>query len=798
MIKNLLKTGLRILWHHRAHSFINILGLSLGLASCILIYMFVKNETSYDNHHSKKNRIYRIVSELNLGGEDTKTGLSSYMLSPTLKKDYPEVEEAVRLMPIGKQTVWIDDKPFQFTDNFMADTGFFFLFDYEFIEGDPKTCLMEPRSVVINSEVAQKIFGQESGNIGKTIKYSRQSYTVKAVVKDIKNNSHLYFNTLTSLNSIQEGLKMQLENDWFYMAQYNYVLFKNENDAKGFETKLKQINEKYINPWLKIVNSEGKLTYYLQALPDLHFNIEFPSGHTKTGNKSYIYIFSILAFFILGIACINYINLATASSSKRAKEIGIRKTSGANSVELFYQFIIESIMTVLFAMFVAFIWVYLLIPVFNQITDKSLGLSTEISFWLQVPLLVLVIGIIAGAYPAFYLSRLEPALVLKSNKLPGGFNNWFKKSLVLLQFIIALVFMICTSGIYSQMSFLKNADLGFKKDQVLAISLPVIDSSFASKFEVVKQELSSKPFIKEIALSNNIPGNPVGMLLHLVEQPGEKNIEKGIDYMIVSHEYLNLLKIPIINGRNFSKQYITDDTAAFIVNEKAIKTYGWKNPFQTVLENGFGHKGKIIGVVKDFHYKSLHEEIQPLVIMLGGKMQGSLLVSIEAGKESESIKHVEEIFGKYSKKYPLEYFFLDDNFNKLYKNEDRLMKLFSIFSIISLILSCLGLYALITYSLEQKIKEIGIRKVMGAGILDIIISINKEYFILYLIACCIAIPGSYLLLANWLQNFASRINIDLLIFALPVLAGFILVGSTLIIKTYLKANENPVNSLRYE
>jgi putative ABC transport system permease protein len=786
------------MWHHRSHSIINILGLSVGLASCLMIYLYVNNESNYDQHHSKKNRIFRIVSSLNLGGEDTKTGLSSYMLSTTLKKDYPEVEESIRVMPIGKQTVWVDENPFQFTDNFMGDTGFFKVFDYEFIEGDPNTCLTEPKSVVINSEVAIKLFGSETGNIGKLIKYSRQSYQVKAVIKDIKNNSHLYFNTLTSLNSIQEGLRLQLENDWFYMAQYNYVLLRSESDAEGFDLKLKEVVEKYIKPWLKIVNSEGQLSYYKQALPELHFNNEFHSGHTKTGNKSYIYIFSILAIFILSIACINYINLATAASSKRAKEIGIRKTSGAYSGELFYQFILESILTVTISFFVAIVWIYLLLPLFNQITEKSFQFEFQLSYLYQIPLLILLIGTIAGIYPAMYLSKLEPMLVLKSNKMPGGFSSIIKKALVVLQFIIALVFMICTHLIYRQMQFIKNAELGFQKEQVISVSLPVADSSFANKFEVIQQKLKANPNVKKIALSSNLPGNPVGMLLHVIEQPGKKNSEKGIDYMMVSHEYLDLLEIPVIKGRNFSKEYINDDTAAFIVNEKAIKTYSWNHPFEITLENGFGHKGKIIGVIKDFHYKSLHEEIQPMVLMLGAKMQGNLLIRIEKGSEKECIQLIESVFGKYSKKYPLEYFFLDDNFNKLYKNEDRLMKLFSIFSIISLILCCLGLYALLTYTLEQKVKEIGIRKVMGAGIRQIIYIINKEYIYLFITALMVSVPGSYYLGSLWLEEFANRIDLNHLIFLIPGLICLIVSGITLVLKTYFVANENPVNSLRYE
>lgn len=793
-----LKSLLRVLWFNRFTSFINVFGLSIGIASCLFIYLYVQNELSYDQQHTKKNRIYRVVTDLMLGGEETKSGLSSFMLSPTLKSDYPAIEEAIRVMPVNKQTMWVDEKPFQFKDNLMSEAAFFTIFDYDFIEGDPKTALAEPQSVVITDEVALKMFGTTYGLIGKMIKYARQSYKVTGVVKDVENNSHIYFNTILSLSSMSPQLESTLRNDWFYLAQANYLLFKNEADAIGFEAKLAQLRDKYIVPWLKQVNTEGKITYHLESLTSIHLKGEYPTGFIKTGNKKYIYIFAILALFILLIACINYINLSTATANKRAKEIGVRKTAGANNADLFFQFILESLIIASIAIGIALVWMHLLLPLFNQITDKSLHIPYSWSMLFILLGMAIGIGLLAGSYPAIYLSSLKPSLVLKSNRLPKGFASWIRTSLVVLQFFIAMLFLICTTVIYKQMHFMKNANLGFNKDQVLVVSVPVPDTSFVNKFEIVKQELLQNPQIKSIAITSNIPGMPVGTLLNAIETPDHQRIEKGIDYMFVSHDFLKIMEIPLLLGRDFNKEFVTDDTAAFIINETAVKTYGWKEPLNYTIENGFGHKGKIIGVVKDFNYKSLHEPIQPLVIMVGAKLQGNLLIKVQEGSEAASIQYVEGIWSKYSKRYPMEYFFLDDNFNKQYRNEERMMQLFTIFTIISLLLSCLGLYALVTYNLEHRIKEIGIRKVMGASVKDIVLILVKEYSLLLGIAVLLAVPLAYYFMNKWLLDFASRISLSPWLFILATLATIIIALLTVCIKTIKAASASPVESLRYE
>lgn len=790
--------SLRILWYHRFHTIINVIGMVAGITSCLFIYLYVQNEWSYDTHHSKKERVFRVVSEMSMGGEEDKVGLSSYMLAPGLKQDYPEVEEAIRVMPVGEQTMWVDEKPFRFKDNLMSDTGFFHIFDYEFIEGNPHKALEKPQSVVITDNIATLLFGTSTGVIGKLIKYARQTYTVTGVVKDVQNNSHLYFNTLLSINSLHPQMENNLRNDWFYLAQTNYVLLKAGTDTTGFDAKLAQFRDKHVTPWLKIVNTTGNITYHLQPLPSIHFSTEYPATYTKSGNKLYTYIFSILALFILLIACFNYINLATAAAAKRSKEIAIKKTSGAQPRSLFVQFMMESMLIISFAFVLSIGCLYMLMPLFNQITGKSLTVNWSPSLVSVLLLGTLAIGFISGAFPAFYLSKLQPTLLLKSNKLPGALSSWLRKSLVTLQFAIAILFITSTFIIYAQMNYLKEADMGFEKKNLMVVNVPYPDTAFVNKFEVIKQELLQHTDITQIALTNSIPGNPTGTLLHTIETPTHQTEEKAIHYMTVSSDFLPLLQIPVIEGRNFDPTIESDDTAAFIINEQAVKTFGWEQPLGYHLENGLGYRGKVIGVIRDFNYRSLHDPIEPLIIMVGGRIQGNLLIKITPGKEKEVIAYTQQLWEKYSKRYPFDYYFVDDNFQKLYQNEERLMKLFTVFSVISLVISCLGLFALVTYSLEQKTKEIGIRKVMGATVWNIVFIMGKEFFALFIIATVFTVPLAYYYMNQWLQDFAHRITLSPTPFAVSLLGIASICWLTITIQTFKAASANPVNSLRYE
>lgn len=789
---------LRILWRNRFTTFINVFGLAVGLCACLLIYIYVENELSYDQHHSKKDRIYRVSSEITLTGQTDKFGYSSFMLSPTLKQDYPEVEEAVRVMPLKKQTMWVENVPFQFEDNLMSDEGFFRIFDYEFLEGNPATALTEPGSAVITDEVAQKLFGNTTNVLGKTIQFTRRPYKVTAVVKDVKNNSHLYFNTLLSINSIAPALEQQLSTDWFYMRQTNYLLFKTTSQGKTFGPKLVQFKEKHINPWLKENTLQANLKYHMQPLTDLHFDKEFQDGYTKGGNKSYLYIFACVAVFILLIACINYLNMATATAAKRAKEIGIRKTAGADSRTLFWQFMGESNLTAMGAILLAVLLSILAIPYFNTLADKNLSFPLSGSVALVLLGFLLFTGFVAGAYPAFVLSRMQPVTVLKSQKTKGGSGQWLRQFLVGFQFFISVGFILCTIVVFSQLYFLKNTDMGFNKDQILVMRVPAADSSFVGRFEVVKQELSQNPNILKIAGSSAIPGELSGQLFHFIEMPDHQKIEKTINIMLVSHDFIDMMGLKIKQGRNFTREMKTDDSSAFILNETAVKEFGWKDPFSPTISNGFGYNGHVIGVVNDFNFQSLHKAIEPVVMVLDRNINGNLLIKIKAGKEKETLAFVENIWKKYSRKFPTEYTFLDENFNKYYRSEEKMMTLFGWFSVLNILISCLGLYALITFILEQKVKEIGIRKVLGAGLSNLVFVISKDFVRLIGIAALMALPLSAWAMHRWLQDFAHRISLEIWMFLAALILVLVISIITMLAKIYPAAQANPSKSLRTE
>jgi putative ABC transport system permease protein len=789
---------LRILWRNRFTTFINVFGLAIGLCACLLIYIFIDNELGYDQHHSKKDRIYRISSEITLSNQTDRFGYSSFMFSPTVKKDYPEIEEAIRVMPVRKQTMWVENQPFQFENNFMSDPGFFHVFDYQFLEGNPELALVEPGSAVINTTVAKTLFGVERNVLGKVIQYARRSYKVTGVVEDQPNNSHLYFNTLLSINSISPQLEQQLTNDWFYMMQTNYILFRKAENAQGFEQKLVQFKEKHINPWLKENALQANLKYYLEPLTSIHLSDKFQDGYSKTGNPSYLYIFGCVAIFILLIACINYLNMATATASKRAKEIGIRKTSGADSGVLFWQFIGESGLIALAAILIALILVFVSIPYFNTLADKPLSFPINGKILLVLLLFLGFIGFAAGAYPAFYLSRLQPLAVLKSQKAKVGSGQWLRQILVGFQFFISVGFILCTIVVFSQLYFLKNTDTGFDKDQILVLRVPGNDSSLVSQFEVVKQELLQNPNISKMAGSSALPGELSGQLFHFIEMADHQKVEKTINIMQVSHDFVDMLGLKVVMGRNFSRSFKTDDTAAFLINEAAMQQFGWKDPFSPSISNGFGYNGHVVGVVKNFHYASLQSPIEPLVMVLDRKINGNLLLKIKAGKAAETVAFVEQIWKKYSRKFPTEYFFLDENFNKYYRKEEKMMTLFGWFSLLNIFISCLGLYALITFSLEQKVKEIGIRKVLGASLSNLVFVTSKDFFRLIGIAALLSLPVAAWAMHRWLEDFASGISLEWWMFLGSLVLVLLISSLTMLAKIFPAAQANPTDSLRTE
>ncbi|MFX3626034.1 MAG: ABC transporter permease [bacterium] len=798
MIKNYLITALRNIYKNKVVSFINIFGLSVGISSCILIFLYVNNELSYDRHHTKADRIYRITSTLNLSGQNDNLTYSSYMLTPTLKENYPEVDKAVRLSPLPKLTLWYKEKVFQVEKIYFTDPEYFEIFDYEFLHGNPKTALQEPQTIVITDKLAQTLFGSPDDALGKMIRFTRQSYKVTGVYKHRPDISHITPTGFISISSMPKSLKEALEKDWFYMAQTNYVLFKQKIDTKAFEDKLAAFVDKTIVPWLKSENVNGSITYKLQAVEDIRLNSsDYKHEYANISNKSNIVIFSSIGFLILVIACINYLNLATARSAKRSREVGIRKTAGASRGQLFLQFIGESLLTVLFSLVVALCFVELLLPAFNYLSGKSLSLNFSLGFVGALIAGALVVGIFSGLYPAWFLSSFKPVKVLKSGQIPGSGSAIFRKGLVTLQFAIAVFMISCTLIVYGQMQYMKSKDPGFDNQRLLAFKTPAADTAFMEKFDIMKAELLANPKIEKVSSASQVPGEFGGKILQYTNYNGKAE-EKLMNIYWIDEEFLDMMKIPLIKGRNFIKESKTDDTAAFLVNQAAVREFGWKDPFEVEIKNGLGYNGKVVGVINDYHFMPLQQPIEPLILAKKQSPSGVMLIKLAQGETKASVNFAQTTWEKYSKKYPTEFFFVDENFNSKYEAEDKRLKIFSYFSVVAIIIACLGLFGLISYSIEQRTKEIGIRKVIGASVWQVVLVLIKSYILLILLAVVIAIPLAYIYMNAWLTEFAYHISPGIFYFLVAVVIAALIALVTMLWQAFKAAMSNPANSLRYE
>ncbi|TAE23352.1 MAG: ABC transporter permease [Candidatus Kapaibacterium sp.] len=797
MFRNYVTIALRSIMRQKGYSALTIIGLAVGISACLLVWLFVSNELAYDKQHSKLDRLYRVTSNMTLSGQTTAMARSSWMVSPTLKKDYPEIEEATRLMPMNKQPVWFGDKVFTFEKLWFTEAAFFKMFDYNFIEGNPAAALAEPNSVVITDEVARKYFGTEQGVVGKMLQFSKQSYKITGVVRYKPYTSHIEWEMLLSASSLQKKLVEQLESDWFYMAQFTYVLFKDASKRAGFEAKLQQVHEKYIVPFLKTYQVQGNLTYALQPVSEIHFDTSLQFDLAERTNKSYLIILSLVGVFILLVASINYMNLATARSLKRAKDVAVRKTIGAERLHLIGQFIGESLVITTVAVVIAIVAAELFLPTFNALTGKSLQFSLSFGFVGTILAIILFVGVAAGSYPALYLSGFRPMDVMKSIRAPKGGAATVRKTLVVVQFSISIALIIATGVVYLQMQFMKNKDLGFAKDQTLVLKVPMQDSSVTKQLQLIKNEFLQNSAITRVAGMSTVPGSPFGQIFHVI-QNGSAKEERAINIVAVDEDLMPMLGIQMSKGRSFSKDFPADKERSFIVNEAAVRTYGWKSPVGMKIENGLGYSGEIIGVVKDFHFTSLHSPIEPLVMVLVKQTPEYLMLKVRPENMTGTIAFIEEKWKRFSTRFPMEYYFLDDHFNKQYRAEERLQTVFLYFATVTVIIACMGLFGLAAYSAEQRTKEIGIRKVLGASSLNIIGLLSVDFLKLVSIALVVATPLAYWAATQWLQDFAFRVSLGAGVFvgagALAVAIVFITVAG----QAWRAAKQNPVKSLRTE
>ena len=808
MIQNYLKLAIRNLWKNKGFAAINIIGLSIGLASFILITLYVLDDLSYDRYNEKADRIYRIDGDIRFGGNNLNLAVCSDPMGATLKKDYPQVEEYVRFYNNGpalikKGTQFLNEEHIIF-----ADSTLFNVFTLPALSGDTRNALNEPNTAVITGSTAIKYFGTTNA-VGQTIETANnKTFKVTAVIKDIPANSHFHFDFILPMKNVKYNFGNFLSNNF-----QTYIVLRKGTDYKAFNKNFTQVIDKYILPQAKqfmqiksmddFAKAGNRLEYHLMPLTDIYLKSDRIAELGVNGNIQYVYIFSAVALFVLLLACINFMNLSTASSANRAKEVGIRKVLGSDRKSLMIQFITESLLISFLSMLIALLLVFLATPLFNDISGKNLTLHAILGTkqLLVICSLPVLVGFLAGSYPAFFLSSFQPISTLKG-KLNAGFKrSSLRNSLVVFQFATSIILIIGTMIVYSQLNFIKTTKLGFQKDQVLIINNT---SVLGKNVESFKNELLKIPGVSKGTVSDYLPV-PSGRSDNAFSKEAVMDAKNGFNMQVweIDHDYIETFGMEMLKGRNFSKEFGSDSTA-LIINETAAGLLGYTDPVGKKLYTNNGPDNStnlvpynIIGVIKNFHYESLRQNIGPLCMRLGNS-NGNACFKVNTKNVHTLISQVETKWKTMLPSMPFSYHFLDDAFNNMYMAEQKVGKVAISFSILAILIACLGLFGLVTYAAEQRTKEIGIRKVLGANIRSIVTLLSKDLLRLVLAATLIAFPIAWYAMHSWLQDFAYRVDINVWVFLAAGISALLIALITVSFQALKAALANPVKSLRTE
>jgi ABC-type antimicrobial peptide transport system permease subunit len=791
MFQNYLKVTWRNIKRYKGYSSINIIGLAVGLACCILILFWVQDELSYDRFHAQTDDLYRAVTEYHKTVPATHYWPVCAPLAPALKEDYPEIIKATRFTRLRRgQLVKYGEKSLLETQICLTDPDFFEMFTFPLVQGDPSQALPNPNSLVLTEEMAIKYFGSENP-MGKTLNINNEyDFTVTGIAKNVPHNTHLQFDFLIPFIRIEyfEQNWAVLDN-WTLSGYATYVQIQKDTSLQELNHKIKDYIQKHA--------AESKDLLYLQPLKDIHlYSSHILFGIEGQGNIKYVYIFSVVAFFVLIIACINFMNLATARSSNRAKEVGLRKVVGARRPQLIGQFFCESVLMALLSLILAVVLVELFLPAFRNLSGKPLdsGFSGNINILLAIVVMTLVTGFLSGTYPALFLSSLRPAKVLKGRLKTEGRGYLFRKILVVSQFSLSILLIICTVLVSNQVDYMRNRKLGLDKEQVVYIP---IRSELAEKYDPLKIELLKSAGIRNVAASSNIPTYGVILTLDYISWEGKDPDDiKVLHVTSTGYDFIETLNMEIIEGRSFSEEHPSDENAV-VINETARKIIGMENPVgkKLMLRDT---ELPIIGIVKDYHFRSLHSEIEPLLLVNDPSLYRFILIKLESRDIPTTLASIESTWMAFFPDTPFEYHFLDEAYGKLYRTEQRMGTLFNYFTGLAIVISCLGLFGLASFMAEKRTKEIGIRKVLGASVSGVVILLNREFIKWVLIANVVAWPVAYYAMSKWLQGFAYRTNMGIWIFALAALAAFAIAVVTVSFQSIKAALANPADSLRYE
>jgi putative ABC transport system permease protein len=794
MIKNLLLVAFRSLKRDRAYSLLNILGLTIGITFSLLLIFYVQDELGYDRSNLKADRIYRIASYVQEPENSMKWAMTQFPLGPTLKKEFPEVEQSARFVSMPRSMYKTGDRQFYEERIFYADSNLFEIFTYPFLEGNAKTALVAPHSLVLTETMAEKYFGKGKKALGQTLENAQgEVFHITGIAQDPPRNSHILFNALISSSTLPKNFS----DNWGMFGFFTYVLLYPKANAQAFEKKLLPLYDKYMAPIF--AQFKVKIHYGVQSITRIHLYSDLTGEPEQLGSISYIYIFSAVALFMLVIACINYMNLTTARSARRAKEIGVRKVTGSLRSQLIFQFLTESTLIALLSMLLALALVWLLLPSFNTLAGKFISFRKffELSTFLILLGLILFVGLLGGSYPAFYLSRFNPVTVLKGQLAKSSSNSGLRRVLVTLQFSISMVMLICTLVVYRQLKFLREKDLGFNKDQVITLRVDG-DRNLAGKILALKNELKKYPGIVSVSTANTAPGG-TGMSFNLFTvESGKGDVNKGISCYAIDEDYLKTLGMKITLGRNFSG--ISDTLRSILVNENMAKNFSWADPIgKRVRFPGDTSKFylEVIGVVKDFNQTSLYNPISPLILFYRPSSNG-VQIKLSARNIPASLAFIEKSWKALLPGSPFQYSFLDQDFDAQYSADQKRGQIFTAFASLTLLITCLGLLGLVAFTTEQRQKEISIRKIMGAGIRDIVPMIVRNFVALVGISCLIAFPVAWYFMHRWLEVFAYKSALSPLVFVLSALVVLLITLLTVSFHTIRASVANPVKNLRAE
>jgi len=789
MFKNLLKTAIRYIFKHFGYSLMNILGLTLGITSAMFLIIYSANEISYDRYHDKADRIYRVSSKISEPDDQFTWIVAQIPFAPQVVQDYPDVEAYVRFIGMGRTLFKYEDKEFNEEDFYYADSTVFDVFSYKIVRGEVTTALEEPNKIILSENTAAKYFG-DADPIGKTLQTAERTYEVTAIIENVPFNSHFRFDALASRNNLPREI-----GSWGNFGVFTYLLFPENTDVKAFENKMQGMYDKYMKPIFETMNIQ--IEYILEPLTKIHLYSTNAQEPEPTGSITYVYIFAIVAIFLVLIAAMNYMNLSTARSTRRAREVGLRKVVGSGRVSIMLQFLSESVLFTFISLIISAILLIILLPKFNTLAGRSFDLHAIYSpvVLLTVIGIFLIVGIIGGSYPAFFLSRFSPVTVLKGEITQGTAGSVFRKVLVVIQFTVTVIMIICTLVVFRQLNYMKNMDQGFDQTNVISLQL---EGDLVRKYPVFKQALLENREIKHVTSTNTPIGEGSGKVIFEVETDQGMD-QRGVNFAVVDHDFIETLGIKIAEGRDFRQDMPSDTLLSVVVNETFVDRMAWKEPIGKKVNLGDSNtlRANVIGVMDDYHQTGMYNDVESLLLVYRER-NNVIYIKLSGENSQGTINFIETTWKDIFSDQPFTYTYLTDRFEGQFEADEKRGLIFTLFTMLAIFIACLGLFGLASYTVEQRTKEIGIRKVFGAGESTILKLISSDFLKLVAVGIVVAVPVAWYFMNNWLENYVYRIEISILLITIAALLTLVITFITVSYKAYQAAIMNPVVAIRTE